>query len=135
ACGLSEARLRLRTPGELSEGQRYRFRLAFALASGAPFIAADEFSATLDRTLAKVVAFNVRKLVTRTGVGLLAATTHDDILDDLDPDLRLHCRGDGLVSAERRVRKRRGVSFAHELWLSDGTRSDWPYFARWHYRG
>jgi GNAT superfamily N-acetyltransferase len=27
------------------------------------------------------------------------------------------------------------VSFADELWLSDGTRSDWPYFARWHYRG
>jgi len=32
ACGLSEARLLLRTPAELSDGQRYRFRLAFALA-------------------------------------------------------------------------------------------------------
>src|SRR5260370_32269555 len=31
ACGLSEARLLLRTPAELSDGQRYRFRLAFAL--------------------------------------------------------------------------------------------------------
>jgi chromosome segregation protein len=30
-CGLSEARLSLRTPAELSEGQRYRFRLAYAL--------------------------------------------------------------------------------------------------------
>jgi hypothetical protein len=26
------------------------------------------------------------------------------------------------------------VSFADVLWLSDGSRSDWPYFARWHYR-
>jgi GNAT superfamily N-acetyltransferase len=26
------------------------------------------------------------------------------------------------------------VSFANELWLSDGARSDWPHFARWHYR-
>src|SRR5579871_1990884 len=34
ACGLSEARLLLRRPAELSDGQRYRFRLAFALASG-----------------------------------------------------------------------------------------------------
>src|SRR5438046_572595 len=33
ACGLSEARLLLRTPAELSDGQRYRFRLALALAS------------------------------------------------------------------------------------------------------
>ena len=26
------------------------------------------------------------------------------------------------------------MSFAHELWLSEGTRADWPHFARWHYR-
>src|SRR5262249_12277592 len=25
-------------------------------------------------------------------------------------------------------------SFADDLWLSAGTRADWPYFARWHYR-
>src|SRR5262249_56352320 len=31
ACGLSEARLLLRTPEELSDGQPYRFRLAYAL--------------------------------------------------------------------------------------------------------
>ena len=163
ACGLSEARLLLRTPAELSEGQRYRFRLCmgFAHAGGRgqgrgdsesqgaaksassipsppspiPFLMADEFTATLDRTLAKVVAFNVRKLVTRAGVGLLAATTHDDITDDLDPDVLVRCFGDGHIEAERRVRQRRPVSFAHELWVSDGTAADWPYFARWHYRG
>lgn len=134
ACGLSEARLLLRTPAELSEGQRYRFRLALALASGSPWVVADEFTATLDRTLAKVVAFNLRKLVTRTGVGVLAATTHEDVIDDLQPDLWVRCRGDGRIDCERRVRKRRRVSFADELWLSDGARSDWPHFARWHYR-
>jgi GNAT superfamily N-acetyltransferase len=32
-------------------------------------------------------------------------------------------------------RKKKPVSFAGELWLSEGSRSDWPYFARWHYRG
>jgi GNAT superfamily N-acetyltransferase len=26
------------------------------------------------------------------------------------------------------------VSFADRLWLSEGTRADWPYFAGWHYR-
>jgi ABC-type lipoprotein export system ATPase subunit/GNAT superfamily N-acetyltransferase len=134
ACGLSEARLLLRTPAELSEGERYRFRVCLALASGRPWIAADEFTATLDRTLAKVVAFNVRKLVARTGVGLLAATTHEDIADDLAPDVLVRCAGGGEVRAERRVRKRRSVSFANELWLSDGAARDWPYFARWHYR-
>jgi ABC-type glutathione transport system ATPase component len=32
-CGLSEARLLLRTPSELSDGQRYRFRIAYALST------------------------------------------------------------------------------------------------------
>lgn len=132
-CGLSEARLLLRTPSELSEGQRYRFRLAFALASGAKWIAADEFTATLDRTLAKVVAFNLRKLATRTGTGVLAATTHDDIAADLNPNLHVKCN-DGRIDAERREVKRREISFANELRIEEGSRADWPPFARWHYR-
>src|SRR5262245_32984985 len=57
ACGLSEPRLVLRTPAELSDGQRCRFRLAFTLgglARGSParFFMADEFAGSLDRTLA-----------------------------------------------------------------------------------
>lgn len=133
ACGLSEARLLLRAPAELSEGQRYRFRLASALASGAPFVSADEFAATLDRTLARVVAFNVRKLVTRTGVGLLAATAHDDVTEDLDPDLLVRCE-DGSVAVERRPREHKPISFANELRVADGGVNDWARFARWHYR-
>lgn len=152
-CGLSEARLLLRTPAELSEGQRYRFRLAFGFAAAmgmgqsgthlpascrsplapCPFLVADEFTATLDRPLAKVVAFNLRKLVSRCGVGVLAATTHEDMVDDLNPDVWVRC-GEGSVAVDRRGLKRCRVSFAENLWLSDGTRADWPYFARWHYR-
>jgi ABC-type ATPase with predicted acetyltransferase domain len=131
-CGLSEARLLLRTPAELSDGQRYRFRLAYALdRASAPledsrrgntltqpsalgtehFILADEFCAVLDRTLAKVLAFNVRKLASRTGVGFLLATTHDDLLDDLNPDLHVRCLGDGHVEAQRHdVKKKRSAS-------------------------
>lgn len=111
ACGLGEARLLLRTPSELSEGQRYRFRLAHAMACGrSPFVLADEFTATLDRTLAKVVAFNLRKFVTRTGVGLLAATTHEDIVDDLNPDVWVRCRGEGEIEVERRDAKKNDPS-------------------------
>jgi hypothetical protein len=96
-CGLSEARLLLRTPGELSDGQRYRFRTAFALATAKTPIVLDEFTAALDRTLAKVVAFNLRKAVTRSGVGVLAATTHEDVVEDLNPDVWVRCEGDGAI--------------------------------------
>jgi ABC-type ATPase with predicted acetyltransferase domain len=122
ACGLSEARLLMRTPAELSDGQRYRFRLAYALdqaqvgaelcsarksAPLAPFVLADEFCAVLDRTLAKVLAFNVRKLASRSGVGFLLATTHDDLIDDLNPDLLVRCHGDGVIDVERRAVKKK----------------------------
>jgi uncharacterized protein len=118
ACGLSEARLLLRTPSELSDGQRYRFRLAFAIASTQHsglsikhFVRADEFCAVLDRTLAKVLAFNVRKLASRTGVGFLLATTHDDLIADLNPNLLVRCHGDGAIDVERRnVKKKRSAS-------------------------
>jgi ABC-type ATPase with predicted acetyltransferase domain len=111
ACGLGEARLMLRTPAELSDGQRYRFRLALALsrvATPAGFVLADEFGAVLDRTLAKVVAFNWQKLARRAGVGVLCATTHDDLTDDLNPDLHARCHGDGRVSAGRVAVKKNG---------------------------
>lgn len=137
ACGLSEARLLLRMPAELSEGQRYRFRLCAAFAaSDDRFVAADEFAAPLDRTTAKVVAFNVRKRVLRTGVGLLAATAHDDLAEDLQPDVLVRCE-EGSVRVERRTREadERRVSFAHELRVTEGASADWPRFARWHYRG
>ncbi len=101
ACGLGEARLLLRTPAELSDGQRYRFRLALALSQKPNWIVADEFSATLDRTLAKVVAFNLRRLADRTGIGFLLATTHEDILSDLSPSLSVVCRLDGGIDCVR----------------------------------
>jgi ABC-type ATPase with predicted acetyltransferase domain len=109
ACGLAEARLVLRTPDELSDGQRYRFRLAYALdrLSGPSFLLADEFAANLDRTLAKVLAFNVRKLCSRSGTGFLLATTHEDLLDDLEPDLGVRCLGDGVVECRRRDVKKK----------------------------
>ncbi len=109
ACGLSEPRLWVRTPAELSDGQRFRFRIAIALAAvRAEFFLVDEFAAVLDRTLAKVLAFNIRKAATQAArglvekVGLLLATTHDDLLDDLNPDVHVRCYGEGRIDVERR---------------------------------
>lgn len=101
-CGLGESRLMLRAPSELSDGQRYRFRLALAVALKPRWVVADEFTATLDRTLAQVVAFNLRRLSTRTGIGFLLATTHEDVAADLDPDVHVCCRLDGAIEVQRK---------------------------------
>ena len=136
ACGLAEARLLLRTPNELSDGQRYRFRLALALAQHPNWVIADEFTATLDRTLAKIVAFNIRRLADRSVTGFLLATTHDDVADDLDPSLHVVCRLDGRMECTRSdpPTSRRTISFFDDLKITVGSKADWPAFADWHYR-
>jgi ABC-type ATPase with predicted acetyltransferase domain len=99
-CGLGEARLLLRTPDELSDGQRYRFRLALGVSQKPQWIIADEFTATLDRVLARVIAFNIRRIADATGIGFLLATTHEDVAEDLQADVHVRCRIDGKISVE-----------------------------------
>jgi hypothetical protein len=86
--GLADAFIFLRKPDELSDGQRYRFKLALALARPAKqkFIFADGFLENLDRISAKIIAHNVRKFADRYGAAFILASTNDDICDALKPD-------------------------------------------------
>jgi uncharacterized protein len=90
--GLNDAYLFIRRPGELSDGQRYRFRLAKAIESGAEVWVADEFMAVLDRTAAKVIAFSVQKTARKVGATLVVATTHTDMVADLGPSIFIEKR-------------------------------------------
>jgi ABC-type ATPase with predicted acetyltransferase domain len=102
--GLSDVFAILNTPAHLSEGQKYRFRLAKALASvgatrGRPsanhesratspgIIFADEFCSNLDRITAAVIAHQIRKFATRRKVAFILASSREDILADLAPDV------------------------------------------------
>ena len=90
--GLNDAYLFIRKPSELSDGQRYRFRLAKLVESGAKVWIADEFLAVLDRTTAKVIAFNLQKVARKVGATVLVATTHSDMVEDLAPDITINKR-------------------------------------------
>jgi len=110
--GLNDVFCVLNRPGRLSDGQKYRFRLAKALqsAGGGPraghidsiacacattgagngagkIVFADEFCSALDRITAAVVAYNVRRFATRHKVMFILASSHDDILTDLAPEV------------------------------------------------
>ena len=54
---------------------------------GKKFIFADEFCAELDRITAAVIAYNIRRYAKGTGVRFILASSHDDILADLEPDV------------------------------------------------
>lgn len=90
--GINDAYLFVRTPGELSDGQRYRFKLARAIETEADVWVADEFMAVLDRTAAKVISYSIQKTARRVGATLAVATTHRDMIADLGPDLYIEKR-------------------------------------------
>lgn len=85
--GINDAYLLCRKPSELSDGQRYRLKLAMLIESDADVWIADEFGAVLDRVTAKVVALNMQKIARAMGKTLLIATTHTDLAEELGPDL------------------------------------------------
>jgi ABC-type ATPase with predicted acetyltransferase domain len=85
--GLSDCFCILNQPANLSEGQKFRFRLAMALAAKKKFILADEFCSNLDRTTAAVISYNIHRFAKRTGTTFILVSSHDDILLDLAPDV------------------------------------------------
>ncbi len=85
--GLNDVFCVLNQPAKLSDGQKYRFRLAAALASGRRFILADEFCTSLDRITAAVIAYNIQRYAKRNKVTFILASSQEDILLDLSPDV------------------------------------------------
>jgi ABC-type ATPase with predicted acetyltransferase domain len=85
--GLSDVFCVVEKYGNLSEGQRHRLRLAMALAREKKYVFADEFCSTLDRITASVISYNVQRYAKRSGVTFVLASSHEDILIDLLPDV------------------------------------------------
>lgn len=99
--GLNDAYLLVRKPNQLSDGQRYRFRLAKVIESSADVWVADEFCAVLDRDTAKVVSFNVQRTARKVGAMVIVATTHTDLVPDLKPSLVIEKDYKAKVSLKR----------------------------------
>ena len=85
--GLNDVFSILNQPGNLSEGQKWRFRLAMAIASKKKIIFADEFCSNLDRITAAAVAYNVSRFAKRYEVIFIVASCSDDVVADLSPDV------------------------------------------------
>lgn len=139
ACALSEVPLWMRRFTELSDGERFRARLARALGlhargrSPAPLLC-DEFCSGLHRRAAKAVAYNLRKLVTRLNLCLVVASAHEDVVPDLQPDTTVQLRGDGTHQTIETPLRRKPISFFRRLRIEPGGKADYQRFAAMHYR-
>jgi len=99
--GLGEAWSYLRSAEELSEGQRFRLKLALALHRTASrpatpnrraILVCDEFAAVLDRITAMVVARCLRRSIdANPHLSAIVASSHDDLQPALRPERIAWC--------------------------------------------
>jgi ABC-type ATPase with predicted acetyltransferase domain len=138
--GLNDAFLFLRSYRQLSDGQKYRYRIAKLIESKKQWWVLDEFAATLDRDTAKIIAWNLQKVARALGKAVVAATTHQDLLEDLSPDLHVHKRfgkeihvtyGTNQYGSQTYAGK---CSLLKEMQVQEGTTKDWRELASFHYR-
>jgi ABC-type transport system involved in cytochrome c biogenesis ATPase subunit/GNAT superfamily N-acetyltransferase len=133
--GLSDAFLFLRTFNELSDGQKYRYKIAKLLESEAQFWILDEFAATLDRDTARIVAFNLQKCARQKGRTVLAATTHRDLFQDLQPNVHVHKRfGEEIEVKYHRIIRVAECTLLKQMHVEEGSMNDWRALAHFHYR-
>jgi ABC-type lipoprotein export system ATPase subunit len=133
--GLNDAFLFLRSYAQLSDGQKYRYKIAKMIESRAQFWIMDEFAATLDRDTAKIVAYNLQKHARQQGKAVLAATTHTDLLEDLNPSVHVHKRfGKEIAVNYYPNEPAKECSLTKEMRIVEGTTEDWRKLAGFHYR-
>ncbi len=143
AAGLGEPRLWMRRFTELSEGERFRARLARAVSlqprdGGCTPLLCDEFGSLLHRRLARAVAFNLRKRISREKLCLVVSTSRDDLTDALRPDAIVRLHADGTAVTEGPYDSAcPATSVAGpfgDLRIERGTLADYARFSTMHYR-
>jgi len=133
--GLNDAFLFIRRYSQLSEGQKYRYRIAKMIESQKQYWIMDEFCATLDRGTAKIVAFNLQKLARRLGRAVFAATTHTDLFEDLKPSVHIHKHFGREIETNYYPNEAvKQCSLSKEIRIEEGSRADYKVLAPFHYR-
>jgi ABC-type ATPase with predicted acetyltransferase domain len=133
--GLNDAFIFLRPYNQLSDGQKHRYQTALLAASGKPFWVIDEFTSTLDRDTAKILAFNLQKQARKHGKAVIAATTHRDLLKDFAPNVHIHKRYGKEVTVRYFPKaKAAHCSLTRQMSIKQGTNAEYKTLSEFHYR-
>lgn len=76
----------LKPYGVLSNGEKMRVDLAYAILTKQERFIFDEFTSVVDRTVAKIGSAAMQKAIRKQNKQFIAVSCHDDILDWLEPD-------------------------------------------------
>lgn len=70
----------------LSNGEKMRVDLAYAMLENKPLFVFDEFTSVVNREVAKTTIFAIQKSVRKNNKRFIAISCHDDIVEWLQPD-------------------------------------------------
>jgi len=134
-CGLNDAFLFLRRFKELSDGQKYRYKLAKLLDRKEKSVwIVDEFCASLDRVMARIIAFLIQKTARKLGKTVIVATTHQDIIGDFQPDIIIDKGFERDVNVIRNSPRRQKCSIYENLRIEKAGLEDYRKLSRFHYK-
>ena len=111
----------------LSTGQQFRARLAVLLAGCPDLAVMDEFTSTVDRTVAQIGSHALAKTVRQRGQKFVAVTCHEDVEAWLNPDWVY--RPDANTFTWRCLQRRPVV----DLEIARIGRQSWQFFKHHHY--
>jgi ABC-type ATPase with predicted acetyltransferase domain len=133
--GLNDAFLFLRTYQQLSDGQKHRYHIARLAEIPTQFWLLDEFTSTLDRDTAKIVAHNLQKLARKHNKAVIAATNHTDLLKDLAPNVHIHKQyGQAITTTHHPHPKAHNYTLTRQTRVTEGTYQDYKQLSQFHYR-
>ncbi len=111
--GLCDCFCFIKSSASLSNGEKFRFRLAMSLAQKKKYIFADEYSSELDRITACSISYKLRDFADKTGTIFVLASNHNDVLADLAPDVILTLESSGEANVTYKNIRRQSCQAAH----------------------
>ncbi len=134
-CGLNDAFLFLRKYNELSEGQKYRYKLAKLMDDRERNVwVIDEFCATLDRVMARILAYLIQNVARRHGKTVVVGTSHRDVIEDFQPDVIVEKGFERDVEVTRNEFASSRCSVYEGVCIEKGSFDDYKKLSRFHYR-
>ena len=114
----------------LSNGEKMRVDLAYAIMSDADPILFDEFTSVVDRDIAKICSYAISKSVRKMGKKFIAVSCHDDIIDWLEPDWVYDTNSQ---SYSFRGYQKTRPDIKIDIYKCKNKRAGWDIFRKYHY--
>jgi N-acetylglutamate synthase-like GNAT family acetyltransferase len=84
--------------------------------------------------MARVVAYLFQRVARKLGKTVMVATTHDDLLEDFQPDIQVRKGFEGDVEIIENEVKPKQCSILEKVRIEKGSREDYEKLKRFHYR-